>query len=103
MKLYHATDQSNVEYILESGLTPTDAGNKLTTGPTLQGNDLYGVFGFANLDDALLFADDNNFDTAIFEFDAIYKDMLIDPEYDEGQSFFVLSDDPIQANQLDIN
>ena len=98
MKLFHGTESENIESIKETGLFPTDGGNKVvgigSTGETLQGKGLYGVFGFTSLKEAKSFAMDNGGDGAVFEFDA--DEIIDDPEY-TGEAKFAVTESPIKA------
>jgi len=101
MKLYHATPAENAEAIMESGISPTDCGDKVNGNEeTLQGCDLYGVYGFTSIADAQDFASLNSwFDSVVFEFEAGETDLIDDPEYD-GESKFFVTDEPVAAKLI---
>lgn len=107
MKLYHGTESDNIDSINESGLCPTDCGNKSVdpTIQTLQGKGYYGIYGFTNLSDAKDFTNDNGCDGAVYEFDADDNLIVDDPEYSaenylDGKAVFVQTDTPICANLI---
>lgn len=98
MKLYHASPIENEESIKDVGLFPTNCGTKAHNGDSLQGRGLMGIYGFVSLDDAISFVQDNGSEGyVIFAFDvSADAETMIDPEY-EGESIFVVTDEPIPA------
>jgi hypothetical protein len=102
MKLYHASSIENEESILDVGLFPTDCGSRAHTGESLQGRGLMGIYGFRSLDDCVRFVEDNcGVEYVIFEFDATDYDTIVDPEYFDGESLLVVTDEPISATKID--
>jgi len=98
MKLYHATPVEDVESIIEMGICPTDGGSKAHGEMmSLQGQGLMGIFGFKSIEDAESFAIDNGSEYGIFSFETGDLDTMIDPEYENGESIFVITDYEIAA------
>ncbi len=98
MKLYHATPVENIESVNEVGICPTDGGSKAHGEMmSLQGLGLMGVFGFKSIDDAESFAIDNGSEYGIFSFETGDLDTMIDPEYENGESVFVITDGELAA------
>jgi hypothetical protein len=98
MKLYHATPVEDVESIIEMGIFPTDGGSKAHGEMmSLQGQGLMGIFGFKSIEEAESFAIDNGSEYGIFSFETGDLDTMIDPEYENGESIFVLTDEPITS------
>jgi hypothetical protein len=98
MKLYHASPIENLDSISEVGVFPTDCGTKAHNGDSLQKRGLTGIYGFVSLDDAISFTQDNGSEGyVIFAFDVDENvETIFDPEY-EGESIFVVTDEPMQA------
>lgn len=103
MKLYHATPVENTESVKEVGIVPTDCGTKVHGDTdTLQGRGLTGIYGFITMDDAVSFAQDNGNEYAIFAIETSEGDELIeDPEY-TGEAMFVVTDEPITAELIEV-
>jgi hypothetical protein len=95
MKLYHGTRINCKDRILENGLEPN-----ITESSSGTSDDerflVSGIFGFANIDDAICFADDlcESSGIAIFSFEVNDGDVLVDPEY-EGESYFMPTEESI--------
>jgi hypothetical protein len=106
MKLYHVSPIENEESIIDSGLFPnsTNMATCITgNGDTLQGAGLTGVYGFVELYDAIMFAEDNRGMemNVIFAFDIPDGcEVVADPEYN-GEAMFVVTDEPITAEKVE--
>lgn len=108
MKLYHATDYSNLDSIESDGLWPTDCGDKLVDNgaETLQGNGHYGIYGWTTIEAARQWAAyEANVDT-IVEFEAPDSCIINDPEFGGDAIYgpaakFVMTTDPISARLVD--
>ena len=97
MKLYHASPVENTESITAVGLMPTDCGTRIHGGEdTLQGKGHFGVYGFASIEDAVDFAQDNGSEYVIFSFVTDGLEIIADPEYD-GNAWLAITDESITA------
>jgi hypothetical protein len=107
MKLYHVSPIENEQSITDNGICPnsTNMGTCVTgNGETLQGAGLMGVYGFVSFDDAYWFAVDNRGIemNVIFAFDVPEGcEVVDDPEYN-GEAMFVATDEPINAEKVEI-
>ena len=105
MKLYHVSPIENEESITDNGLFPTNTNMPTCiTGnaETLQGQNLTGIYGFVDMADAIMFAEDNRGldENVIFAFDLPDGcEVVDDPEYN-GEAMFVVTDEPIAAEKV---
>jgi hypothetical protein len=100
MKLYHATKLALKDDIEETGIRPAYS-NKLTAGQNVQDN--LGVYGFANFEDAVSFATDNNYHYdgyIICTFDTGKDETIPDTEYEDGVSWLVVTDENILPDEI---
>ena len=107
MKLYHATKRANVNAI-ESFDTPKLApGNQqdlhyTNADETLQGQEVCGIFGFTDIEDAKDFGYNNGGDFVIYAFEAD-GEVIDDPEYADdtdflkGKAKFLVTEDYVDA------
>ena len=105
MKLYHTTNKKNQSLIEWNGSPQLAPGNQVdlnwsNADETLQGQDICGLFGFTEIQDAKDFGYDNGGDFIVYAFESDC-DMLDDPEYDpnflNGDAKFVVTEDHIDA------
>lgn len=107
MKLYHVSPIENEDSILSVGLIPNSTSNATCiTGnaETLQGQNVTGIYGFVDLWDAKSFAEDNRGleMNVIFAFDVPDGcEVVADPEYD-GEAMFVVTDEPIFVEKVEV-
>lgn len=97
MKLYHGTRLDVKERILENGIEPNVAENP---------NSIIceeGIFAFNNLDDAIRYARDlcESRGIAVFSFEIDDDECILDPEYDDGNAYFVETEDTIEDVTLE--
>lgn len=106
MKLYHATKKDNVDSIIESGIVPSDCSQMAyyLDGPTLQGTDISGVYGWTDIRDAEWFVRENcwRYEAVIVSFEADDDTVIDDPEFVgctwiEGQSKFFVTTNQVPA------
>ena len=107
MKLYHATKREN-QRLIESYETPKLApGNQVdlkytNADDTLQGQDVCGIFGFTDIEDAKDFGYNNGGDFVIYAFD-VTGEVIDDPEYADdpdslkGEAKFMVTEDSVDA------
>jgi hypothetical protein len=108
MKLYHVSPIDNEESILEHGLVPNSTNNgtcKAGEGDTLQGQNVTGVYGFVALKYAIWFAEDNRGMemNTVFSFDVPDGyEVVIDPEYPDGEAMFLVTDEPVIVEKVEV-
>ena len=91
MKLYHATEIENVEYINEYGLRPS-VSEKISYDERLNKE---AVYGFNNIKDAIDFITDNGHASyAVYSFEC--ENPTVDTEY-ESSSYACITEDYVDA------
>lgn len=89
MKLYHATKSEKIDSIAEFGIIPSDCSKMdyYSDGPTLQGMDIVGVYGWTDIRDAEWFIRENcwRYNAVIVAFEADDNNVIDDPEFIDCQ------------------
>jgi len=106
MKLYHTTKKANQSLIEWNGGPQLAPGNQVdlnwsNADETFQGQDICGLFGFTDIEDAKEFGYENGGDFIIYAFDAD-GETLDDPEYDDpeylnGEAKFFVTEEHVDA------
>lgn len=109
MRLYHTSKREN-QTLIERESTQLAPGNQVdihytNADETLQGQDIAGIFGFTNLEDAKDFGYENGGDFIVYSFEA-NGEVIDDPEYAsdpdflKGEAKFFITEDYVDAAKV---
>lgn len=101
-KLYHISPSENAEYIRSEGLRAMIS--EKASSQDRVGRDTPVVYGFSSRKSAENFASDNGLgadEYIIYEFSTQDRELISDPEYDEGESYAIAGDiDPESLSEI---